>query len=125
MKGVSTFLEGAKGNQLNSMTSPMSFMQQGMWQELSDAVAHSDVAHDMDAASLLETAAEKMEKNLLSKGRKGMPMFMQTDAHMNSPIRSPEFYTYSCALVKDIIKETQGTSHQIDPEDVLSLFYLP
>jgi uncharacterized membrane protein YdfJ with MMPL/SSD domain len=27
--------------------------------------------------------------------------------------------------VKDIIKETKGTPYQIDPEDVLSLFYLP
>merc|ERR1719359_2250720 len=44
---------------------------------------------------------------------------------MNSPIRSPEFYTYSCALVKDILRETKGTPFQIDPEDVMSLFYLP
>merc|ERR1719313_2270632 len=129
MKGVSTFLEGAKGNQLNSMTAPMSFMQQGMWQELSDAVAHSDLAHDMDSSNLLESAAEGMKRNLLKVAKraaeKGAPMFMQTDAHQNSPIRSPEFYTYSCALVKDIIKETKGTPYQIDPEDVLSLFYLP
>merc|ERR1719446_47776 len=58
MKGISTFLEGATGSQLNSMTAPMSFMQQGMWQELADAVAHSDLAHDMDAESFLETIAD-------------------------------------------------------------------
>merc|ERR1719159_584372 len=106
------------------MTAPMSFIQQGMWQELADAVSHSDLAHDMDATSFLENAADTM-KNLLKASKKGMPMFMQTDAHQNSPIRSPEFFTYSCALVKDIIKETRGTPHEIDPEDVLSLFYLP
>merc|ERR1740130_1799512 len=39
LKGISKFLPGmeGKGNQLNSMTAPMSFMQQGMWQTLSDA----------------------------------------------------------------------------------------
>merc|ERR1719272_132059 len=101
----------------------MSFIQQGMWQQLSDAVAHSDVAHDMDS-SLIETATELTKKSLLEKGRKAMN-FMQTDLHANSPIRSPEFFTYSCALVKDIIKETKGTPHQIDPEDIMSLFYIP
>merc|ERR1719424_985691 len=78
----------------------------------------------MDAMSLIETAADKATESLLKKGRKSLN-FLQTDAHMNSPIRSPEFFTYSCALVKDIIKETKGTEHQIDPEDILSLFYLP
>merc|ERR1719265_541886 len=60
LKSVSKFLPSmeGKGNQLNAMTAPMSFMQQGMWQELADAVAHSDVDHDMDSASLIETAAE-------------------------------------------------------------------
>merc|ERR1719272_676252 len=101
----------------------MSFIQQGMWQQLSDAVAHSDVAHDMDS-SLIETAADLTKKSLIGKAQKAMN-FMKTDLHMNSPIRSPEFFTYSCALVKDIIKETKGTAHQIDPEDILSLFYLP
>merc|ERR1719272_478473 len=101
----------------------MSFIQQGMWQQLSDAVAHSDVAHDMDS-SLIETAADLTKKSLIGKARKAMN-FMQTDLHANSPIRSPEFFTYSCALVKDIIKETKGTPHQIDPDDILSLFYLP
>jgi len=125
LKGVSKFLpsmQGSKNTQLNSMTAPMSFMQQGAWQQLADAVAHSDVAHDM-TSSFIESVTHK-KSTLDRKGRKALNL-MQTDLHLNSPIRTPEFFTYGCAMVKDIIKETKGTLHQIDPEDILSPFFLP
>merc|ERR1719272_2508886 len=106
----------------------MSFIQHGMWQGLADAVAQSDVAHDSALSqSLLQSADDVTKKSKGRKVRTSMQteMDVQATLNMNSPIRSPEFFTYSCALVKDIIKETRGTAHQIDPEDVLSLFYIP
>jgi len=113
LKSISKFFPSGESDQINSMTAPMSFMQTGMWQEMADAMANSDMG------GMAETVADA------AGGSKKMTSFMQTDAHANSPIRSPEFFTYSCALIKDIIKETKGTPHQIDGEDILSLFYLP
>merc|ERR1719387_3099683 len=93
---------------------------------MAKAVAGSSAATSGVTENLLENDGDDSE-NLLarSKGKSRETSLLQVDSQTTSPLMSAEYYMYSCALVKAIIAETKGTAHQIDPDDVMSLFYLP